>query len=331
MPIDFSARIEALSTQADGGEAPAQEAPAEAAPNTPNTPNEAPATPATPEQSEAERVLAAKRALIEEKLHAQREKRKAAGLSSQARADREAAAQARAAAEAERGRYESLKQGTFKQTIEALGRDPRAVFEEMQREAIEASTPEAELRKLRADFERQMGEQLRPLQETIDALKAERQQLAAREYEMSLAAAFQSTVTDAKYLDLRAEYGDEGLHAYVKKFDRDPAMFIAAAKQYAVPLTDPSQGFTMQEILDVLKAAQDAHDRGKQERRQKLMPASAPGQTQPGKPPTVNGTAARSNAGTPIGNDLASERAAPTRKMSRAERIQAEIDRVEKR
>ncbi len=219
----------------------------------------------------------------------------------------------------------------LREGIAAMGRDPGKVFEEMQREAIEASTPEAELKRMRADFERQMGEKLAPLQETIEALKREREEMANQSYESNLVGAFKATVTDPAYIDLRAEYDDQGLFEYVQHFDKNPTAFFAAAKHYGVRLTDPSRGFTMPEILGVLKAAQDAHDRGKQERRSKLLPASPPGQTQPGKPHTVNGTAARSNAGTPIGNDLATERSTPSRKLSRKERIQAEIDRLEKR
>lgn len=336
MPIDLSARIEALAASADApieGDAP------DAAVET--TPKGEAAPPAAPEgggspaasgaESEQDKLLAAKRAVIEEKLREQRERRRATSLSKQAQADREAAAAEREAAAKERGRYDSLKQGTFRETIAALGRDPREVFEEMQREAIEASTPEAEIKRMRADFEKQMSEKLAPLQETIEELRRERAELAQREGHTRLVGAFQATVLDPAYIELRAEYDDVGLFAYVKNFVENPGTLIAAAREYGVQLTDPSQGFTMREILDVLKSAQDAHDRGKQERRSKLLPASAPGQTQPGKPPTVNGTAARSNAGTPIGNDLADERAAPPRKLSRKERIQAEIDRIEKR
>jgi hypothetical protein len=341
MPIDFSSRVEAMVAEVSGDGA-APEAAGEPVTPGASAPPDVPAgegSPAasaaeairTPEQIETERVLAAKRAVIEEKLAAQREKRMSARLQQQAAEDRRIAAAEREAATKERARYDSLKQGTFRETIAALGRDPREVFEEMQREAIEASTPEAELKRLRADFEKQMGEKLQPLQETIEELRREREALAAQANHSRMVGAFQSEVADPAYIDLRAEYDDAGLFAYVRDFVKNPQSLIAAAREYGVQLTDPSQGFTMREILNVLKSAQDAHDRGKQERRSKFLPASAPGQTQPGKPPTVNGTAARSNAGTPIGNDLADERAAPPRKLSRKERIQAEIDRVEKR
>lgn len=335
-PIDLAARIDAAVIAATGGDAP-DNAVAEPAGETAAPEGGAPAAAGgaaeqTPEQVEASRVLAAKRELIEEKLRNQRERRQANGLG---KAARETAAKATAdqeAAAAERSKWEALRTGTFKDGMAALGRDPRVVFEEMQREAIEASTPEAEMKRMRADFEKQMGEKLAPLQETIDQLLREKRESQAGAYHAQLAGAFRETVQDAKYLELRAEYDDRGLFQYVKHFDKNPDVFVAAAKSYGVRLTDPSQGFTMREILDVLKAAQDQHDQGKQERRSKLLPpASPPAETQSGKPHTVNGTAARSNAGQPIGNDLATERAAPSRKLSRAERIQAEIDRIEKR
>jgi len=334
-PIDLAGRIEAataIATAPVEGEAPSggDEAPVvPAAAGFADEVEEASAE--TPEAQEQSKILAAKRAVIEEKLQAQRERRQANALGPRAKEAMKRAQAAEAAANAERQKWEALKNGSFREGIAAMGRDPGKVFEEMQREAIEASTPEFELKRMRADFEKQMGEKLAPLQETIEALKREREEMAAAGYENTLVSAFKATVADPEYLELRAEYDDQGLFEYVQHFDKNPKAFFAAAKHYNVRLTDPARGFTMPEILSVLKAAQDAHDRGKQERRTKLLPASPPGQTQPGKPHTVNGTAARSNAGTPIGNDLATERAAPGRKLSRKERIQAEIDRLEKR
>lgn len=340
-PIDLAARIEAATAVAT---APVEGEAAEAAGDQPAATSDAPAVgfadeaeeavataTEAPEAQEQAKILAAKRAVIEEKLERQRERRLASQLGPKAKAAMQRAAAAEEAANAQKKKWEALSAGTFREGIAAMGRDPRQVFEEMQREAVEASTPEAELKRMRADFERQMGEKLAPLQETIETMKREREQMAAHSYESTLASAFRATVTDPAYVDLRAEYDDAGLYQYVQHFDKNPKEFFAAANHYGVRLTDPSQGFTMPEILMVLKAAQDAHDKGKQERRSKLLTASPPGQTQPGKPHTVNGTAARSNAGTPIGNDLATERAAPSRKLSRKERIQAEIDRLEKR
>ncbi len=329
MPIDLVGRIEAATAVATApveGETTAPDVGA-----TPEGADGAEPQASAPEAQEHAKTLAAKRALIEEKLEAQRERRRASALGPKAKEAMKRAAAAEAAATAERQKWEALKEGSFKEGIAALGRDPGEVFQQMQREAIEASTPEFELKRMRADFERQMGEKLAPLQETIEALKREREEMAAISYETTLVSAFKSTVSDPEYAELRAEYDDRGLFEYVQRFDKNPKEFFAAAKHYGVNLTDPSRGFTMPEILKVLKAAQDAHEREKQERRAKLLPASPPGQTQLGKPHTVNGTAARSNAGTPIGNDLATERASPGRKLSRKERIQAEIDRLEKR
>ena len=336
MPIDLAGRIEAatnIATAPVPGEAPDGDVGGGEGESVPTIgfADEIEAAASAPEAQEQQQLLAAKRAVIEEKLAAQRERRQAMSIGPKAKQAMDRAKAAEAAANAERQKWESLKSGNFRDGIAAMGRDPAKIFEEMQREAIEASTPEFELKRMRADFERQMGERLAPLQETIDALKREREQAAAGAYEGQLVSAFKATVVDPEYLDLRAEYDDQGLFEYVQHFDKNPKAFFEAAKHYNVRLTDPSRGFTMPEILGVLKAAQDAHDRGKQERRSKLLPASPPAQTQTGKPHTVNGTAARSNAGTPIGNDLATERASPGRKLSRKERIQAEIDRLDKR
>jgi hypothetical protein len=299
------------------------------------TEGEAPVAPAEqaappPEENEATKAQAAKRALLEARLAEVTERRKAQRLNERAREAARAAEADRQAAAEVRAKFDALKQGNFKEGLAALGRDPRQVFEEMQREAIEANTPEAEIKRLRADFERQMGEKLEPLQKTIEQLQRERAVLAARDHDAQLQTAFMAEVQDPEFLSLRTEYDDVDLVGYVKHFDQNPEAFHASAKQYGVQLTNPNRGFTMREILTVLKAAQDAHDQGRQQRAARLQATTAPAAPS-AKTPTVNGTAPRGNAGTTIGNDLAGERASTGRRLSRQERIEAEIARLEKR
>lgn len=342
--IDLSARIDAMVQQANEGDSgETADAPTENAPaGIPASPAGIPA--ATIEDAAANIVAApiaadapasdpssARAALIRERLAEQRERREATKLSAQAKADREEAARDREAAKGDRSKWEALKQGSFREGIAALGRDPSEVFAEMQREAIEASTPEAEIKRMRADFERQIGEKLAPLQETIESLKAEKVEANAVAYHHALTSAFSQEAQDPEFVGLRTEYEDSALLGYVQEFDRNPDSFYAAAKAYGVRLTDPSQGFTMREILTVLKAAQDAHDQGKTARRARLQPqahqaaSSAPTRT-------VNGTAERRNAGSTIDPDLAGERASTSdRKLSRSERIQQEVDRLSRR
>ena len=281
----------------------------------------------------------ARRARIEADLAATREKRRAEAERQKAEADRKEAERLKQEALSEKQKYDALRTGSFKETLEALGRDPRAVFQEMQREAIEAGTPEGQIRKMRADFEKQMGEKLAPLEQTINELKAENERLKqerAQNAEQALHAQVESDfvreVQDPAFRDLRVEYEDGDLFAYVQAFVRNPKSMYAAARDYDVRLTDPSKGFTMREMLLVLKAAQDRHTQGKQERAARFgaQPAdAAPSAAAPSaKPLTVNGTAERRNAGQTIDPDVAKERASPSRRLSRAERVQREIDRL---
>ncbi len=273
---------------------------------------------------------AAKRALIEAKLAEARDRRAAANQGKKARAEREAAAEDRKAAAEEKAKWDAIGKGSYRDGLLALGKDPRVEWEKMNREAIEAGTPEAQQKALEEKIERRLAEieaqKLAPLQQTIEELKAREQSLAAQAHEGQLLSAFQTELKDPSYIGLRTEYDDADLIGYVKHFDKNPQAFYEAAKHYSVSLTDPGRGFTMREILTVLKSAQDAHDQGRQQRASKLAPAASSAKT-----PTVNGTAPRGNAGTTIGNDLAGERAAPSRRLTRLERINAEIERQEKR
>jgi hypothetical protein len=279
----------------------------------------------TPEQIDAA-ARVARLALFEEKLTASREKRMSQRLAERAKAERKAAAEDRKAAAAERAKYDGLKEGSYKDTLTALGRDPLKSFEEMQREAIEYSTPEAAEKRARAELDEKFAKQ----QARIDALEKERADALAEQQERSersrLVTHFQETVADPAFKALRLEYPDEALleHAEYYAKPAHTAELRTHAKTYGIRLTDPQGRFTMHELLQVLSAAQAAHDAGKQAR----LAATAPPEAQPGKSPTVNGTAERRNAGT-VTNELASARALPGPKASSGsvkDRLQQAID-----
>ena len=257
------------------------------------------------EEQKAVRAERAKRAeLFEEKLKGAREKRQAQRLAEKAREERRAAENDRKAAAAERAKYEGLKEGTFKQTLEALGRDPRQAWEEMNREAIEGSTPEAQAKRREEALKRELDEKLTPLQQELKDLREREAKWAAQAHETAMVTSYQREAVDPVYADLRTEYDDATLMEYVRHYDKNPTELHAHAQEYGVRLTDPANGFTMREILDVLKSAQDAHERAKQARRAAIAPPG-PQSAQP----SVNGTAPRRNAGTAVGNDLAAQRA----------------------
>jgi hypothetical protein len=253
-------------------------------------------------------------------------------------AEREKAAEgARQAAAAERAKYDALRTGTFKDTILALGHDPRVVFKDMQQEAIEAGKPEAEIRRMRADFEKQMGEKLAPLAQTIEELKQqnaalleERQRNAEENAHRSFVSDYQEHVQDQKYVDLRIEYGDKRLFNLVRGMKGNPDQLRAYAKELGVRLTFPDRRFNMQDILNVLTAAHVAHDTERKQRREQMQ-APNESQTQPStlaSPKTVNGATERRPAETnPLGNDSASTSASAPATRSRLSK-QARLERA---
>ncbi len=291
-----------VETAADAaGDSPPREARDDAATAVSTT-----AEPETPEQAEA-KARAKRLELFEEKLKTARERRHAARLAERATADRKAAKAEREQAAAERAKYDGLKEGSFKQTLETLGRDPRKTFEEMQREAIEASTPEAQAKRDREALQRDIDAKLTPMQQELERLKRVEAESIAREEHRAIVTNFTRAVADPAFKDLRVEYSDEQIFDHVRSLLGTPQgveVLHETARKHNVQLTDPQKGFTMQEILHTLAAEQAAHDRGKQARRAAQSPAE-PQSAQP----TVNGTAPRRNAGTAIGNDLASQRA----------------------
>jgi hypothetical protein len=286
----------------------------------------------TPEEAEAQ-VKAARALLFKEKLNSHREKSTTKRALAKARQEAAAAKADREAAAAERAKYEGLKSGSFKETLAALGRDPRKTFEEMQREAIEASTPEAQARREREELQREIEAKLTPLQQEVERLRAREAAALQRSHEQAIVSSYHTVASDPAFRDLRIEYPDETLIEYARHYDKNPHEFHELARQYKVPLTSPERGFSMHEILSLLSAVQAEHVRGMQARRQALNPAGA--QAAPSQ--TVNGTAPRRNAGTAIGNELASARAStgPAVSGSVRERIAArreeEIRRSERR
>ncbi len=264
----------------------------------------------TPEQTEA-KARAARLEFFQEKLVGQREKRQAQRLAERAKAERKAANADREAAKAERAKYEGLKEGSYKDTLTALGRDPAAVYAEMQREAIEASTPEGIARKAAA----QLDERLAAQQARIDALERERSETVARsaaqQHEHLLVSHFTKAVEAPEFANLRDEYPSDALLDHARHYDKHPQELQAHAQQFGVRLTDPSGRFSMHELLQVLSAAQAAHEAAAQARRA----ARAPVEAEAGKLPTVNGTAERRNAA-PVTNDLASARASSGPKIN---------------
>jgi hypothetical protein len=263
----------------------------------------------TPEQADARARAEARNLLFNEKLKTQREKTAALRIRQQAKAEaralREQAAKERETAAAEREKWERIgRDGSYLDTLKELGRDPRAEWEKMNREAIEASTPEAQAKRDREALRRELSDEIHPLKEEIAKLRAEREELSKQAEAHRLQTSFTSTLGAPEFKDLRIEYGDEQLLDHIRALIKAPEVLYETAKKRNVQLTDPEKGFTMQEILRVLAAEQAAHNAGKQTR----AAAMSPPEPQSGQP-TVNGTAPRRNAGTAVGNDLASQRA----------------------
>ncbi len=266
----------------------------------------------TPEQAEA-KARAARAEILATKLADARAKRHGERLKAQAKEERRAAAADREAAKAERAKYDGLRTGSFKDTLKTLGRDPIKTWEEMNKEAIEASTPEGAARRDRETAEQRerereaaLEERFKPVLSELEQLRAERVQWAADVHRSKVHGAFQHAAADPAFKELRIEYDDDALLEYATHYDKNPDQFRAAAHQYGVRLTAPEKGFTMHELLQMLSAAQAAHNSGVQARRA----AQRPPEQQSG-PPTVNGTAPRRNAAV-TGNDSANGRATGT-------------------
>lgn len=332
---NVQARAEAIAAAAG----PAETVATAEAPTTADEPTtaaaETPATEITTETSapdpEAE-IRTARHKILEEKLAAQREARQAARLAERALAERKAAEADRQAAAQERAAIQEGRKD-FRKFFQANGMNPREAYEEMTRQAIEADTPEAKIKAMQAAWKAELEAQVAPLKQEVEQLRAERARLAQEAREAAISRAFTSEIEQPEYQSLRIEYDDQDIFGHVQRFAESPESFYPIAKKYEVALQEPQGRFTMREVLQVLKAAQDAHEAGKEPRRARLVPDhKSPADSQSAQPaPTVNGTAARSNAET-ITNDLASTRASsgqPT--TTRKERMEAIIRRLERR
>lgn len=277
---------------------------------------------------------AVKRSILEEKLHAIKAKRAAQEAEKEERRIRAIHAKNQAAKELEetrkqleetKAKWARLQTGSFKEGLMEMGRDPLQTFKELQREAVEADTPEGKIRMLERQFQEKLESITKPLESKLAEMQAEHARQAEASIQARMQADFVRTVQDPEYEVLREAYEDEDLLSYANNFRNNPESFHAAARQYGVRLTQPTKGFTMREILSVLKAAQVAHDEARKQRRERLREKS-PGMP---KPATVNGASAPRNAGSTITNDLASTRASGSGpKLSRQERIEAEIARL---
>lgn len=264
---------------------------------------------------DAAKARATKHALLEEKLRDARERRKAQRLRETAAQEKQQAEADRKAAAEERQKWEALKTGNFKEAITAMGRDPRAVFEEMQEEAKLAGTPEAQMKRMQELFDKQIAEVVEPLKKRLAESDEEKKQLAAQAETARFNGEFSRAIVDPAYLALREEYDDGALLTFAHTVKKD--------------LTAQGKRFTILDVLGVLKKAQDEHDAARQARRARLQASTqSPADQTASEKPTVNGTAERRNAGTTLGNDLASQQASGGRSLrsTRAERVRKLID-----
>jgi hypothetical protein len=303
-PLEGASESGAESASADEGSLAAEAA---ASPEAPTTGDEA---------------LRLKHQILNEKLEAlreenrlRRERLESEELAAK-RAREEAEADRKAAAE-ERARFEGLKKkGSIKDTLTTLGMDPREAFEAMKAEALEAGSPEAVERRLRAELEaerdaikKQLEESLTPLKTELEALKKEREEIQKQAAEAHFSSTVHGELADPQYINLRAEYDDNVLLGVARKLRDNPEAFAEQVK--LVGLTNIPRTYNMSHILQVLKATQDQHEERKRQNLAKLRPSEAQ-QTAPttGAPAkTVNGTTEKRNAGSALGNDLASARA----------------------
>jgi hypothetical protein len=293
---------------------------------------------------------------IERKLQADRERREEKERRKQARADQEAAkkereeaAADRKAAAEERARLGKIGKGTpWKEALREMGRDPTEVFREMQTEALKEGTPEAQVAKLQELFAAEMESVRAELKAEKEAREADRKQREdEREQERKFASErafahdFERTASEPDYEDLLDEYPRERLFRIVQGQRDNPEAFMAHARSMGIllewerriangeDLTDDERGFTMVDILNVLKETQRRHfERLEEQRRKKTAaPQTATGAPATKAPvasrPTVNGTAERKAAS--LGNQLAATTAAgttnPLKGISREEKV----------
>lgn len=335
-PEAIQRAIDSLGGETAEADSPADPAPVSPAPKTDSTGESAPAdggavgdnaakpSPGAADPASEERKT--KHALLEEKLAHVRERRAADRIEKKARETAAKAEQDAKVAAEERGKWESLKSGTFFEGIKAQGRDPKAVFEEMKQEAIKASTPEAQIERMQALFDKQLREAVEPLQKRVDELTEREKELLEREESTTFRADFTAEVQADAYKSLRIEYGDDRLFRIADGLKKNPAQLRAYARELKVKLTYDDERFTMQDILGVLRRAQDSHEEEKQRRAGQFAPPQAQA-TPAAVEKTVNGTV--QPAANPLGNAPASSRAtneAAKPRLTRAQRVQKLAD-----
>lgn len=274
------------------------------------TPESPPAAPTTHDLL-AEKLAAVRQQNRERKELAAGRRARESAEAEAARIRAEAAAD-REAAQAERAKWEGAR-GDYKKAFEELGLNAREVYEEMTRQAIEADTPEAKLKAMQAAWKAEMDATVAPLQKELAELRDRDKRARLDAAERGFSDDFAATVKSETYSALRVEYPDERLFNLARDLRDNPDALFSEARRLNVRLTDPSQGFTMADILNVMHAAHGEHEQGRESRRQS-SPSAAPANTAPtdasAKQPTVNGTTAPRNAGSAtIGNDLATARA----------------------
>lgn len=310
---------EAVADAAEESTASAEQAPPEAQTIEEAT-GEAPA--AEPDE------LTLRKSILQEKLAAARERRQAASREKLARQSRAQIEADREAARAEREKWEALKTGSFKDGLKALGRDPLKTFQELEREAAEANTPEGQLARMREEFQARIDAAEKRLQEVEQEREQERRSAAEQAVVTRFESDFSRQIAAPDYKILRVAYEDEELLQFAHGYRQAPKAFFADAERLGVRLTNPAKGFTMREILSVLKAAQETYE-GKRKAREAKLSGQSGGQADRSR---VNGTSAPEAVST-IGVDLASRASSggETPRISRAQRIEREIDRLERR
>lgn len=323
-------------TAAGGADSASGAAPDEtAAGNSPAGPGEQspPEAPKTEHELLAEKLAAVRQANRERREFAagararEQAEREAARIRAEAQAEREAAAKERAEIAAGRKDY--------KKFFEANGLNPREAYEEMTRQAIEAGTPEGQLRAAQEGWKAEMES----LRGEVKSLREEREQARREAEEHAKATAFRSDYDEAlklaDYSALRDAYDDDALLEKAALLRDNPEAFYANAKRYGVRLTSPAEGYRMTDILNVLAAADAAYEETRAKRRAARTAASPPTAAPQAAPTasTVNGTTERRNAGTStVGNDLATQRASDGKFLPKgrtaAERLRERVRRL---
>lgn len=285
-----SADVQAQSQPAGGAPTAADAPPSPEAPNVPD------------------------KAELQAKLDRDREKREAKAASRRAKQLEQEKADLEKRLKERDDRDAARKAKPWIERVKEDGEDPRAAFEAMKKEALEAGTPEAQIAKMTAAFETKLAALEKELAAERDARAAEKQQAAQAQADQVFQSDFARAYKDPRFQTIAEEYVDpDDLFPLVKAFGDNPDALFATAEALGVDLgidlTDEDATFNMSHIFRVLAAQQAAHEA----KRQRLKKSAEPPQSPPVKPdeakkPTVNGAEAR-KAGTTIGNDLASSSA----------------------